>query len=92
MSSGGITVYSGEEFKLILSGDGIEEIKKVQFTTRNSSFGELCHDHEDGGHTSDTFDKIERDPEAGLVMVTIGMLGIFYLPSNLLCRCRPDTI
>ena len=83
MSSGGITVYSGAEFKLILSGDGIEEIKEVLFTTSNSSFGESCYNTEGSYHTSDTFDKIERDPEAGLVVVTIGMSGVWCCFSDL---------
>ena len=75
MSTGGITVYSGVKFKLILSGDGIDEIKEVLFTTSNSSFGESCYNTEGSYHTSETFDKIERDQEAGLVVVTIGRQG-----------------
>jgi len=71
MSSGGITVYSEAEFKLILSGDGIDEIKEVLFTTSNSSFGESCYNTEGSYHTSEIFDKIETNEESGLVVVTI---------------------
>ena len=76
MSSGGITVYSGAKFKLILSGDGIDEIKEVLFTTSNSSFGESCYNTEGSYHTSEIFDNIEADQEAGLVVVTIGKPGV----------------
>ena len=77
MSSGGITVNSGTEFKLILSGDGIQEIKEVLFTTSNSSFGESCYDADGSYHSSDKFGEIARNPEAGLVVVSIiGMSGI----------------
>ena len=76
MASGGITVYSESHFNLILSGDGIEEIKAVQFTTSNSSFGESCYGTDAGYHISDIFETIERDSEAGLAVVSIGMSGI----------------
>ena len=74
MPNGGITVYSGTDFKLVMSGEGIEEIKLVLFTTSNSSFGESCYDTDGGYHTSDYFDNIEWNKEAGLVVVSIGML------------------
>ena len=80
MRSGGITVNSGSEFKLILSGDGIEEIKAVLFTTSNSSFGESCYDTDGSYHSSDKFEDIERNQEAGLVVVSIwGRSGILLL-------------
>ena len=69
-------MYSEAEFKLILSGDGIDEIKEVLFTTSNSSFGESCYNTEGSYHTSEIFDKIETNEESGLVVVTIGKPGV----------------
>ena len=80
MSSGGITVNSGSKFKLILSGDGLMKIKEVLFTTSNSSYGESCYGTEGSYHTSEIFDKIEKDPDAGLVVVYIGK-------ASSRCRC-----
>ena len=69
-------MYSEAKFKLILSGDGIDEIKAVLFTTSNSSFGESCYNTEGSYHTSEIFDKIESDQESGLVVITIGKPGV----------------
>jgi len=78
MASGGITVYSESHFNLILSGDGIEEIKAVQFTTSNSSYGESCYGTDAGYHISDIFETIERDSEAGLAVVSIDGRGLTH--------------
>ena len=85
MPNGGITVYSESEFKLVMSGEGIEEIKLVLFTTSNSSFGESCYDTDGGYHTSDYFDNIEWNKEAGLVVVSIGMLKRCYFSFFKIC-------
>ena len=70
MNSGGITVYNDEAFELVLVGEGLDDIRAIQFTTLNNTYGDSCHG---GGssHTSDTFAEFRELESPGLRAVMV---------------------
>ena len=70
LATGGITVYHGEVFELVMVGEGLDNIRAVKFTTVNNTYGDSCHG---GGssHTSDTFSEFRELESPGLRAVAV---------------------